>query len=137
MRGDRIFGKISVRESKGVLILTLIIVALQGAALLYGEWERSRRPSGVESDMSQSIATSSHLPKKESPKTKYESRRENLSQRRVVVELNSSDSATLLSVPGIGPYFASAILKLREELGGFVSHRQLLEIRGIDSTKLG
>lgn len=54
---------------------------------------------------------------------------------RQVVELNTADSLALLSVPGIGPAFASRIIKLRTNLGGFVRIEQLLEVYGFDQEK--
>lgn len=53
----------------------------------------------------------------------------------VNVELNSADSATLLTIRGVGPSFASRIIKYRDKLGGFVAINQLREIYGIDSVK--
>ena len=51
------------------------------------------------------------------------------------VELNSADSAALVGLPGIGPYYARKILQYRERLwGSFASVYQLLEIRGIDTS---
>ena len=45
------------------------------------------------------------------------------------VELNSADSITLISVRGIGPYYASKILRYRQRLGGFQSVKQLKEVK--------
>lgn len=51
-----------------------------------------------------------------------------------MVELNSADSAALVGLPGIGPYYAKKILLYREKLWNcYADKRQLLEIRGIDS----
>lgn len=50
----------------------------------------------------------------------------------VAIQLNTADSAELVSLPGIGPYYAKKILEYRDLLGGFVSGEQLMEIRGID-----
>lgn len=44
------------------------------------------------------------------------------------LDLNAADSAELLRVPGVGPYFARRIVRYRERLGGFVSPEQLREI---------
>ncbi len=44
------------------------------------------------------------------------------------VELNRADSSTLVQLRGIGPVFASRILKYRGLLGGFYSKGQLLEV---------
>ena len=51
------------------------------------------------------------------------------------LELNAADSAALVSLRGIGPWYARKILDYRERLGGFVSKQQLLEIDGIDAER--
>ena len=51
------------------------------------------------------------------------------------LELNTADSAALVALRGIGPYYARKILDYRERLGGFVDAAQLLEIEGIDSER--
>lgn len=45
-----------------------------------------------------------------------------------VVEINSTDSAALTALPGIGPSFARGIIKYRNQLGGYVSIEQLNEV---------
>ena len=53
-------------------------------------------------------------------------------RNRYMCNLNTADSAALVQLYGIGGYYASRILKYREQLGGsFVSPRQLLEIEGV------
>lgn len=47
------------------------------------------------------------------------------------IPLSQADSATLQIVPGIGPAFASRIIKYREQLGGFHDEGQLLEVYGL------
>ncbi|HCS19480.1 MAG TPA: hypothetical protein DIW47_02770 [Bacteroidetes bacterium] len=47
------------------------------------------------------------------------------------LQLNSCDSAELKGIRGIGAYTASKVLKYRGWLGGFVSHEQLKEIKGL------
>ena len=49
------------------------------------------------------------------------------------IELNSADSISLLSLNGIGPAFASRIIKYRNALGGFYEIEQLREVFGLDS----
>lgn len=44
------------------------------------------------------------------------------------VELNSADSIALIRIKGIGPYYASRILRYREQLGGFHSVGQIKEL---------
>lgn len=52
---------------------------------------------------------------------------------RTAIDLNKADSIALTKVRGIGPVYASRILKRRESLGGFVDIYQLTEVYGIDS----
>jgi competence protein ComEA len=49
------------------------------------------------------------------------------------IELNSADSVSLLSLNGIGPAFASRIIKYRNALGGYYKINQLREVFGLDS----
>ena len=46
----------------------------------------------------------------------------------ISIELNKTDSAELIKLRGIGPVFASRIIKYRELLGGFYSCGQILEV---------
>jgi len=50
------------------------------------------------------------------------------------VDLNLSDSVTLVKLPGIGPVLASRIIKYRKLLGGYVSVSQLKEVYGISDS---
>ena len=52
------------------------------------------------------------------------------------LDINQADSAALLALPGIGPYFAGKIVSYRERLGGYSSPEQLLEIYHFDKQKL-
>lgn len=52
-----------------------------------------------------------------------------------IIDLNSADSIDLISLPGIGPYFAGKILDYRARLGGFASSEQLMDIYGIDKER--
>ncbi len=49
-------------------------------------------------------------------------------QKNKIIELNSASEEELLSIKGIGPFFAKNILNRREQLGGFISDEQLLEV---------
>ena len=51
------------------------------------------------------------------------------------IELNSTDSTQLIKIKGIGPVFASRIIKYRNLLGGYFSISQLQEVYGLDSLK--
>jgi len=52
-------------------------------------------------------------------------------ERVSVLELNNADSVHLLEIPGIGPVFASRIIRYRNLLGGYYSVGQLKEIYGM------
>jgi len=52
-----------------------------------------------------------------------------------ILELNTADSIQLLSISGIGPYFAGKIVNYRKRLGGYYNVDQLKEIKGMDSLK--
>lgn len=52
------------------------------------------------------------------------------------ISVNSSDTMELRRVPGIGPYFARRIVRYRDQLGGFVSKEQLLEISDFPESAL-
>ncbi|MGY4385505.1 competence protein ComEA [Pedobacter sp. UYP24] len=54
---------------------------------------------------------------------------------RRIIELNFADSADLDEIKGVGPAFATRILKYRERIGGFYRKEQLLEVFGLDSAK--
>lgn len=44
------------------------------------------------------------------------------------IEINSADTTELMKIPGIGSYYSRQIVRYRNQLGGFVSKEQLLEI---------
>ena len=52
------------------------------------------------------------------------------------LDINKADSAALLALPGIGPYFAGKVVSYRGQLGGYSSPEQLLEIYRFDKEKL-
>ncbi len=54
----------------------------------------------------------------------------------IILGINSADSAQLLEVKGIGPFYAGAIVKYRNRLGGYKSMSQLMELYKMDSAKL-
>ena len=53
-----------------------------------------------------------------------------------IIELNTSDSILLISVSGIGPFYAKQIIKYRNDLGGFLSYSQFSEIWGLEKLDL-
>ena len=53
----------------------------------------------------------------------------------IQIDINAADSINVQLIKGIGPVFASRIIRYRDRLGGFVQKDQLKEIYGIDSLK--
>ena len=48
------------------------------------------------------------------------------------LDINSADSAAFDDLPGIGPYYASQIVKYRTQLGGYASTEQLMDLYRFD-----
>jgi len=71
-------------------------------------------------------------------KNEYADRKHEIKEvkKRVLVDLNTADSVTLLTLYGVGPSFAKRIIKYRNLLGGFYDKSQLLEVYGFDQGKL-
>ena len=53
----------------------------------------------------------------------------------MVIEINTADSAALVSLRGVGPVFAGRILKYRGLLGGYFQVEQMLEVYGMDTLR--
>ena len=51
------------------------------------------------------------------------------------LDINTADSAAFDALPGIGPWFASTMVSYREELGGYNSTEQLMDIYRFDEAK--
>src|SRR5690606_22870717 len=51
------------------------------------------------------------------------------------IELNATDSIELQLLPGIGPVYASRIIRFRDRLGGFHHISQLMDVYGMDTTR--
>lgn len=49
----------------------------------------------------------------------------------LLIDLNSADSIAMLALPGIGPVFAGRIVRYRNQLGGFYTINQLMEVYGM------
>lgn len=67
--------------------------------------------------------------------------RESINQREPIdltqsLNINTADSAALVAVDGIGAYSAQKILAYRQALGGFVSLKQLSEIKALRAENL-
>lgn len=71
-----------------------------------------------------------------SPKEYIDKKRENNFERKIeIVDINICNESDLQNLPGIGEYFATKIIEYREQLGGFHSTSQLLEVWKFDGEK--
>lgn len=61
---------------------------------------------------------------------------DNQNSSRSKIDVNSASLEDLMSIKGIGPFFAKQIIKKRDELGGFYKFEQLLEVWKVDEDKL-
>jgi DNA uptake protein ComE-like DNA-binding protein len=52
-------------------------------------------------------------------------------EQKSLLNLNSCDSAALVSLPGIGPVLSARIIRYRNMLGGFASVEQMKEVYGL------
>ena len=52
-----------------------------------------------------------------------------------LLDINKADSLALLSLPGIGPFFAGKVVAYRTQLGGYSTPEQLMEIWHFDEEK--
>jgi competence ComEA-like helix-hairpin-helix protein len=62
---------------------------------------------------------------------KTEAKRESRAERHEIVNMATADSSAWMKLRGIGPVFASRIVRYREKLGGFYALEQLKEVWGI------
>lgn len=81
------------------------------------------------------IKNTDELSKKKTFKTDIKSAAISDQTLRPGIEINAADSVELERIRGIGPAFASRIIKFRRRLGGFYRKEQLLEVYGMDSLK--
>lgn len=73
---------------------------------------------------------------KDYQKQPFSERRDIDKPKIVLVEINQATEEELVTIKGIGSFFAANIIKQREKLGGFVSKDQLLEVWKFTPEKL-
>lgn len=145
----------SASQRKGMIILLVLILAISYMHLAlphmirYPKVDHSLLIEQVER-ISDSIKTArnSNYSVKDSSKKKKKvfrqtsgahdgyKRKDRADTVTAFVNINLADSAGLTVLPGIGPVFAGRIVRYRELVGGFHDPWQLLEVYGMDSTRL-
>lgn len=71
------------------------------------------------------------------PKALKDTIRNKRPAKKLHIELNTCDSASLLRLPGIGPVLAARIIKYRHLLGSFASVEQIREVYGLPAETFG
>ncbi|MGK6352893.1 ComEA family DNA-binding protein [Parapedobacter sp. DT-150] len=61
--------------------------------------------------------------------------REEPARQLIPLDLNATDSLELQRLPGIGPVYASRIVRFRDRLGGFYHISQLMDVYGFDTAR--
>lgn len=139
----------SRRDRNGLMLLMILIISATGVASLF-----SYRSSQEKKKQQEFLISSSRYlaelqvvgiepPGKRSVKlpviSSYDHTEEieNEPQKEEIhiIEINSADSANLISLPGIGKVFASRIIKYRNMLGGYYNPEQLKEVYGFNDEK--
>lgn len=67
---------------------------------------------------------------------RYDAEEAVIAKKDEAININLADSMSFMRIKGIGPVFASRIIRYRNALGGFVSKQQLLEVYGMDSSSV-
>lgn len=111
-------------ERKGVLVILLLIIAIivVPRQLLPKRSELFLLPAMTE------IRGDSIVIKNDSIKIPRAVSKYKRTAMPQTIELNKADSASLVKIRGIGPYYASKIIHYRERLGGYESVKQLKEL---------
>jgi DNA uptake protein ComE-like DNA-binding protein len=117
------------RERRSTFILLIIIAVVIGIRFVVPEnrIDLTVVPMGYQQEKagSDSISEPVGLTRKPVKKESYYRRQEG------PIDLNRCDSASLVSLPGIGPVLSARIIKYRKLIGGFVSVGQLREVYGL------
>ncbi len=140
------------QERKGLVGMVLLVVFMQIASYLYGSFLPIEVPSVDTLVWSDSIQMESstkgyilgnyqrvNYKKNDHAVLPFVFSDSNFHKKTKpfrVVEINSADSADLVSLPKIGPVLAGRIVNYRERLGGFKSLKQLTEIWGFKEDML-
>lgn len=118
-------------ERRVMAVLVVLIILSIGGYWLAGAM-RPKAPLVSTTEYSDSLITSKDYVgppahRRATTITKFDQHR--------VLDLNRVDSLTLIRVPDIGPAFASRILRLRADLGGYYTILQLQEVHGMDEDR--
>jgi len=135
-------------EQRALILLSLLVILTFGTRLLF--WSGpGREPAGLDQfqreartilaafdeldSLKHASFSQGSLPGGSRKVIKGQSQPKLTAEWKITpINLNESDSASLLPLPGVGPVFAGRIVRYRNLLGGFVQAEQLLEVYGIE-----
>lgn len=97
-----------------------------------------RKIYGMDSVLYNSLTPYILLPDKieytKAEKKPFTEREKFVKEKIVAFNLNEADTTQLQKIYGIGSVLANRIIKHRDRLGGFITHKQLGEVHGLDTT---
>ncbi len=112
------------RERRSSFILLLFIVSMAGIRFMVPGVKMKLELTALEADVA---ADSSIRIVIQDNKT----RQQRPARAVTVIDLNKCDSASLITLPGIGPVLSSRIIRYRNLLGGYAEVSQLREVYGL------
>ena len=118
----------SRRERRSTFILLNIIVVIFGLRYIYPSGDNSLKIIPLEL-LNNNIDNSLMIG--DTPILTRQQVLKNPVRKRQILNLNICDSASLETLPGIGPVLSSRIIKYRNLIGGYVSVDQLKEVYGL------
>ncbi len=116
------------RERRSTFILLIIILAVIGVRFVVPE--RNMSIEEIPVNFAVAVYDTSVISKSNSV-AGFREKKEKYRKRTTLMDLNTSDSASLESLPGIGPVLSSRIIKYRNLIGGYISVSQLKEVYGL------
>ena len=118
----------SRRERRASTILLIIIVLIMFIRFIIPD--KGFQVEEISLDITgQGVASTGS--RKETVSRSTKSGQSSYRQIKSKIELNTCDSASLESLPGIGPVLSARIIKYRNLLGGFAAVEQLREVYGL------
>ncbi len=131
------FFSFSKRERNGIYILIGLIILAHASSYL---WQYLVKPKSYSYEVfnqeieafeqSQKTIVTKDTFKKALPAKKQANA---TPKKKLIISLNTADTNGLKEIKGIGPVYASRIVKYRALLGGYSRKNQLLEVYGIDT----
>lgn len=123
--------RLALFRARGIMALIALLFIFQAGLLVHNKFIKAENLGEVKS-LSQS-GTSQQVKTPPGPTSKAV--RKSSAKVPLQVNINTADSAELVSLYGIGAYTARRILNYRERIGSFAYVEQLLEVKGIDSAR--